>query len=462
MRRLVLLGVLTSIPSVASADWQNLRPGVDYDSFVRNGTQVYALRIDTCGPGVRFRATAPGEGPRTTSSHGDLVGAFAAINGDWWAVDGFNPELPQTTYPRGLAIGNGQHFPGTYDPTFYGFFAFGDGYRQHSAMEEEVGGPPFGAQDLVSGQPTLVWNGALRDNPNAHCGVKRARTAVGMSQDERTIYWAVVQEVGGSVGMTCNEMAALMKDLGAHSALNQDGGGSSTMWIRGQGVVNSPSDGQQRSLVTHWGLMADGEGPPRSCPELELPDPEAGAVRRHVTSPEVMEAWGFDFGDVQELPQDWLDIWPEGGAWPEDPAMIRGQDRPEVYLVDRGVKRHIADDWSLRYWRLDRDHIEMVPGSEVDALPDAGTFERRPFLVKGPGAAIYVLDAYDPERDGPEDPGGGGGGGDSGESPGPGGDTEPGGGCSTGGSSGSWLGLLLAGIFALVRQRRRVVASGRA
>jgi exopolysaccharide biosynthesis protein len=41
--------------------------------------------------------------------------------------------------------------------------------------------------------------------------------------------------------MTLPEAARLMRSLGASDALNLDGGGSTTMTIRGQ-VVNRPSD----------------------------------------------------------------------------------------------------------------------------------------------------------------------------------------------------------------------------
>jgi exopolysaccharide biosynthesis protein len=47
---------------------------------------------------------------------------------------------------------------------------------------------------------------------------------------------------GWSVGMTLPEAARLMRSLGARDALNLDGGGSTTMTVRGQ-VVNRPSDG---------------------------------------------------------------------------------------------------------------------------------------------------------------------------------------------------------------------------
>lgn len=42
--------------------------------------------------------------------------------------------------------------------------------------------------------------------------------------------------------MTIDELALLMKDLNCVNALNLDGGGSTTMWIKGKGVVNHPSD----------------------------------------------------------------------------------------------------------------------------------------------------------------------------------------------------------------------------
>ena len=44
---------------------------------------------------------------------------------------------------------------------------------------------------------------------------------------------------GWSAGMTLPEAARLMRSLGARDALNLDGGGSSTMTVRGE-VVNRP------------------------------------------------------------------------------------------------------------------------------------------------------------------------------------------------------------------------------
>jgi reactive intermediate/imine deaminase len=45
--------------------------------------------------------------------------------------------------------------------------------------------------------------------------------------------------------------------LGAYDAVNLDGGGSTTMWVRGSGVVNKPADGKQMitPLITHNGVI---------------------------------------------------------------------------------------------------------------------------------------------------------------------------------------------------------------
>ena len=49
-------------------------------------------------------------------------------------------------------------------------------------------------------------------------------------------------------GMTLDELARWFDALGAVEALNLDGGGSTTLWVRGEpfgGIVNYPSDNRQ-------------------------------------------------------------------------------------------------------------------------------------------------------------------------------------------------------------------------
>lgn len=55
------------------------------------------------------------------------------------------------------------------------------------------------------------------------------------------------RQPGVSVGMTLEELAELMIELGAVDAMNLDGGGSTTMVIRDR-VLNIPSDGTERPV----------------------------------------------------------------------------------------------------------------------------------------------------------------------------------------------------------------------
>ena len=71
---------------------------------------------------------------------------------------------------------------------------------------------------------------------------RQPRTLAGVREDGRLLLVTVDgRRPGWSRGMTLPEAARLMRSLGAREALNLDGGGSSTMTVRGE-VVNRPSD----------------------------------------------------------------------------------------------------------------------------------------------------------------------------------------------------------------------------
>jgi hypothetical protein len=71
---------------------------------------------------------------------------------------------------------------------------------------------------------------------------RQPRTLAGLRADGTVLLVTVDgRQPGWSVGMTLPEAARLMLSLGARDALNLDGGGSSTMTVRGE-VVNRPSD----------------------------------------------------------------------------------------------------------------------------------------------------------------------------------------------------------------------------
>ena len=101
-------------------------------------------------------------------------------------------------------------------------------------------------EQLIGGNTWLIQNG----NVNPDNGDRHPRTAVGFNQDTTTFYMFLVdgRQPALSVGMTYKELGNYMKTWGVHNALNLDGGGSSTMVVRGN-IVNSPSDpGGERSV----------------------------------------------------------------------------------------------------------------------------------------------------------------------------------------------------------------------
>src|SRR5690606_34819096 len=106
------------------------------------------------------------------------------------------------------------------------------------------GGP---AAEAVGGQPVLLRDGAvapdIREGINPSFGERRhPRTAVGVTAEGRLL-WVTVdgRQAPYSDGMSLEELASLMARLGARDAVNLDGGGSTTMVVRGA-VVNRPSD----------------------------------------------------------------------------------------------------------------------------------------------------------------------------------------------------------------------------
>jgi Phosphodiester glycosidase len=103
--------------------------------------------------------------------------------------------------------------------------------------------------DAIGGAPLLLQDGAILGQCNSACG-PQPRTGVGVTASGKILLVVVDgRQPRWSLGPSVTEFAAIMKDLGAVTALNLDGGGSSEMVVNGQ-VVNRPSDGRERSIVS--------------------------------------------------------------------------------------------------------------------------------------------------------------------------------------------------------------------
>jgi hypothetical protein len=134
-----------------------------------------------------------------------------------------------------------------------------------------------GILDTSGGNPTLVRNGrVLAGNVDGTTPFHRRnpRTGVGATADGRLLLVTVDgRQPGHSVGMTLREFAELFVALGAQSANNLDGGGSTTMVLDGT-VVNRVSDPQERRVPTAVLVLA---GPAPAVPPTPAPRPACSA-----------------------------------------------------------------------------------------------------------------------------------------------------------------------------------------
>ena len=71
---------------------------------------------------------------------------------------------------------------------------------------------------------------------------------MGITTDGRVLLVVIDGRQKSSVGMTLGQLAQYMLGLGSVQAMNLDGGGSTTLVVRGD-VVNRPSDGHERRVA---------------------------------------------------------------------------------------------------------------------------------------------------------------------------------------------------------------------
>lgn len=261
MRALVCLAALLLVASPAQAfdEITTPFPGGTLKHHVEGGQDLWVLRLDLCAAGVSVRGTAEGERGRTVSRFAADVGAEAAINGDFFNLDG-------SFWPDGPAGHDGAIWGGT-NHTYVAPISFGSAHVDFPLHDLEGPTPPW-AREVVSGHPTLLHRGALVGSPgDPLCTNRNPRTVLGLTEDHRTLIVMVVDgRRAGAAGMTCDEMAYVMALEGAFDAVALDGGGSSTMVVNGA-VMNRPSDGRERTVGTHLAFFATGGGAAPHCPD---------------------------------------------------------------------------------------------------------------------------------------------------------------------------------------------------
>lgn len=104
-------------------------------------------------------------------------------------------------------------------------------------------------QDVLLTGPLLLSDKQKTVLPGTSLvALKHPRTAIGLRGKFRILLVTVDGRTEFAAGMTLEELTSLMLSLRCKDAVNLDGGGSTTMWIRNKpynGIVNMPCDNRK-------------------------------------------------------------------------------------------------------------------------------------------------------------------------------------------------------------------------
>lgn len=187
--------------------------------------------------------------------------------------------------------------------------------------------------EAASGMPSLLSGGRPTGDTSggeSFARTRHPRTAAGVTADGRYLLVVVDGRQALSRGASLAELTDIMKGLGAVEAMNLDGGGSSTLSVRGL-VVNSPSDGAARRVSDGLVVMTPPRRPAAVVRKSELFGPLvvlSGGAPLQLTTP-----WKSRRGEQV--------VWgtEDGGAWVSQQGQVYGYSRGAAgirALVDSG------------------------------------------------------------------------------------------------------------------------------
>lgn len=172
----------------------------------------------------------------TTSSMALNNNAILAVNGDYYGAD-----------RSGYVIKNGVIYRNTVrsDSDYPDLAVYKDGsfkiiYETNVTAEQLLAD---GVVNLFAFGPSLIENGSITVDRNTEVRqamTKNPRTAIGIVDSNHYILVVSDGRTSESEGLSLYELAEVMKEYGATTAYNLDGGGSSTMYFNGN-IINNPT-----------------------------------------------------------------------------------------------------------------------------------------------------------------------------------------------------------------------------
>lgn len=174
-----------------------------------------------------------------TSSIAQSANALLAINGDYYGARESGYVIRNGILYRSKANRNAE------DLVIYQDGSFAIIQESQTSAQELI---DSGAWNVLSFGPALLIDGEIAVDEGDEVGRAMAsnpRTAIGIVDELHYLFVVSDGRTSASKGLSLKELASVLQDLGAKTAYNLDGGGSSTMVFQGR-IVNNPTSNGKR------------------------------------------------------------------------------------------------------------------------------------------------------------------------------------------------------------------------
>ncbi len=183
-----------------------------------------------------------------TSVMARKYGALAAVNGSFFDMKKHNPICHLRIGGEEIAV----NVPGT-DTVNRKYYQYGTividkgEVRILHTDSARLWERTLTASDIMTAGPLLLCQGNRLPMRNdlSFAGKRHNRTAFGIKADGTLLLLTADGRTREAEGLSLDELALTMKWLGCRDAVNLDGGGSTTMYVKDfphNGIVNHPSD----------------------------------------------------------------------------------------------------------------------------------------------------------------------------------------------------------------------------
>ena len=259
-------------------NWEEeIFPGIYYQRQITDQPRPiisHTVTLNLTKPNLKFFVTPGKPNPHQREFRAETTTDFLrnyslqlAINGSLFS--NFQPHFPWNHYPRsgdgvdveGLVISEGE----VYSEAKYGWpvLCILEGNR----LEINPFDCPENTQSALAGTNLVVIDGkVVKQGTDIGATKLDPRTAVAIDEQGKKLWLVVIdgRQPGYSEGLTLEELGKFLQELGAVSALNLDGGGSTAMVIeegKGVKVLNSPIHTRiplrQRPVANHLGIYVE-------------------------------------------------------------------------------------------------------------------------------------------------------------------------------------------------------------